>query len=191
MTTFRWCWLFFPLPAENMARLAEEVCECKAQLLSGGLSGNNATAIVTHLWDKQPVLIPYPPRKKKKKSAMRLIISYLETKTFLKSIYRYDEDFNHEPCRRGGYRAHWAVVSGEWVIYSPEVNYKRYLSRVSFKCLNLPETRLVCSYMWFVANENKPETIATFNSWVNSGLESKLFEENDIKKFINCTRKIV
>ncbi|CAF97423.1 unnamed protein product, partial [Tetraodon nigroviridis] len=68
--------------AENMARLVEEVCDCKAQLLSGGLSGNNTTAIITHLWEKQPVLIPY------------------------------DEDFNHEPCRRGGYRAHWAVVSG-------------------------------------------------------------------------------
>lgn len=50
-----------------MARLVEEVCDCKAQLLSGGLSGNNATAIITHLWDKQPVLIPYPPRKKEKK----------------------------------------------------------------------------------------------------------------------------
>uniref|UniRef100_A0A8C5R9K7 Actin maturation protease n=1 Tax=Leptobrachium leishanense TaxID=445787 RepID=A0A8C5R9K7_9ANUR len=24
----------------------------------------------------------------------------------------YDEDFNHEPCERGGHRAHWAVVSG-------------------------------------------------------------------------------
>lgn len=43
-----------------MARLAEEVCDCKAQLLSGGLSGNNAAAIITHLLDRQPVLIPYP-----------------------------------------------------------------------------------------------------------------------------------
>lgn len=24
----------------------------------------------------------------------------------------YDEDSNHEPCRRRGYKAHWAVVSG-------------------------------------------------------------------------------
>ncbi|XP_047450371.1 UPF0692 protein C19orf54 homolog [Mugil cephalus] len=68
--------------AENMALLAEEVCNCRAELLSGGLTGNNAAAIITHLWGKQPVLIPY------------------------------DEDYNHEPCQRSGHRAHWAVVSG-------------------------------------------------------------------------------
>lgn len=43
-----------------MALLAEEVCGCKAELLSGGLSGNNATAIISHLWGRRPVLIPYP-----------------------------------------------------------------------------------------------------------------------------------
>ncbi|KAG8001978.1 UPF0692 protein C19orf54-like protein [Nibea albiflora] len=63
---------------------SEEVCGCKAELVSGGLSGNNAAAIVTHLWRRQPVLIPH----------------------------RYDEDYNHEPCQRGGHRAHWAVASG-------------------------------------------------------------------------------
>ncbi|KAL7400658.1 hypothetical protein ABVT39_015617 [Epinephelus coioides] len=68
--------------ADNMALLAEEVCGCKAELLSGGLSGDNAAAIITHLWGRQPVLIPY------------------------------DEDFNHEPCQRSGHRAHWAVASG-------------------------------------------------------------------------------
>ncbi|TKS80972.1 UPF0692 protein C19orf54 -like protein [Collichthys lucidus] len=68
--------------AHNMALLAEEVCGCKAELLSGGLSDNNAAAIVTHLWRRQPVLIPY------------------------------DEDYNHEPCQRSGHRAHWAVASG-------------------------------------------------------------------------------
>ncbi|XP_056229712.1 actin maturation protease [Seriola aureovittata] len=68
--------------ANNMALLAEEVCGCKAELLSGGLSGNNAATIITHLWGGQPVLIPY------------------------------DEDFNHEPCQRSGHRAHWAVASG-------------------------------------------------------------------------------
>ncbi|XP_039986101.1 UPF0692 protein C19orf54 homolog [Xiphias gladius] len=68
--------------ANNMALLAEEVCGCKAELLSGGLSGNNAAAIITHLWGRQPVLIPY------------------------------DEDYNHEPCQRSGHRAHWAVASG-------------------------------------------------------------------------------
>ncbi|XP_072248488.1 actin maturation protease isoform X2 [Leuresthes tenuis] len=68
--------------AHNMALLAEEVCGCKAELLSGGLSGSNATTIVTHLWGGQPVLIPY------------------------------DEDCNHEPCLRGGHRSHWAAASG-------------------------------------------------------------------------------
>ncbi|XP_030600265.1 actin maturation protease [Archocentrus centrarchus] len=68
--------------ADSMALLAEEVCGCKAELLSGGLSGNNAAAIISHLWGRQPVLIPY------------------------------DEDYNHEPCQRSGHRAHWAVASG-------------------------------------------------------------------------------
>ncbi|XP_014865038.1 PREDICTED: UPF0692 protein C19orf54 homolog isoform X1 [Poecilia mexicana] len=66
----------------NMALLAEELCVCKAELLSGGLSGRNTAAIIKHLWSGQPVLVPY------------------------------DEDFNHEPCQRQGYRAHWAVASG-------------------------------------------------------------------------------
>ncbi|XP_034024222.1 UPF0692 protein C19orf54 homolog [Thalassophryne amazonica] len=68
--------------AKNMALLAEEVCGCRAEVLSGGLNDHNAAAIMTHLWNRQPVLIPY------------------------------DEDFNHEPCQRSGHRAHWAVASG-------------------------------------------------------------------------------
>ncbi|KAM6933029.1 actin maturation protease [Xenentodon cancila] len=44
--------------ASNMALLAEEVCGCRSELLSGGLSGNDAT-IITHLWGGQPVLVPY------------------------------------------------------------------------------------------------------------------------------------
>uniref|UniRef100_A0A3Q1IQB7 Actin maturation protease n=1 Tax=Anabas testudineus TaxID=64144 RepID=A0A3Q1IQB7_ANATE len=68
--------------AKNMALLAEEICGCKAELLSGGLNGDNATTISTHLWGRQPVLIPY------------------------------DEDYNHEPCQRNGQKAHWAVASG-------------------------------------------------------------------------------
>ncbi|XP_077397381.1 actin maturation protease [Festucalex cinctus] len=68
--------------ARNMALLAEEVCGFKAELLSGGLRGDNAARIIAHLWARQPVLFPY------------------------------DEDFNHEPCQRGGHRAHWAVASG-------------------------------------------------------------------------------
>ncbi|KAM9812800.1 actin maturation protease isoform X2 [Syngnathus typhle] len=66
----------------NMALLAEEVCGCKAEALSGGLVRDNATRIVAHLWSRQPVLFPY------------------------------DDDYNHEPCEREGHRAHWAVASG-------------------------------------------------------------------------------
>ncbi|XP_061575420.1 actin maturation protease isoform X2 [Cololabis saira] len=44
--------------ASNMSLLAEEVCGCRSELLSGGLSGNDAT-IITHLWGGQPVLVPY------------------------------------------------------------------------------------------------------------------------------------
>lgn len=68
--------------AQNMALLAEEVCCCKAELLTGGLQAENAASIIKHLWDRQPVLIPY------------------------------DEDFNHAPCTRSGQKAHWAVASG-------------------------------------------------------------------------------
>ena len=42
-----------------MALLAEDVCGCKAEVLSGGLSGGNDATIITHLWGGQPVLIPY------------------------------------------------------------------------------------------------------------------------------------
>ncbi|KAM4627949.1 actin maturation protease [Polymixia lowei] len=68
--------------AYSMALLAEEVCSCKAELLTGGMSGKNARTIIAHIYDGQPILIPY------------------------------DEDFNHEPCKRSGHRAHWAVASG-------------------------------------------------------------------------------
>ncbi|XP_029964404.1 actin maturation protease isoform X2 [Salarias fasciatus] len=68
--------------AQNMAQLAEEVCDIKAELVTGGMRGNNALAIISHLWGRQPVLIPY------------------------------DMDHNLEPCQRGGYKAHWAVASG-------------------------------------------------------------------------------
>ncbi|KAK9394211.1 UPF0692 protein C19orf54 like [Crotalus adamanteus] len=68
--------------AADMARLAEEVFPCKAELLSGGLQGRNHDRILQHLGAGFPVLIPY------------------------------DEDYNHEPCLRNGYKAHWAVASG-------------------------------------------------------------------------------
>lgn len=44
-----------------MAQLAEELCGCKAELLTGGLNGANAATMVAHLWKGQPVLVPYPP----------------------------------------------------------------------------------------------------------------------------------
>ncbi|XP_067831124.1 actin maturation protease [Heptranchias perlo] len=66
----------------NMVKLAEEVFQCRGELLNEGLMGSNKARIMHHLWAGYPVLIPY------------------------------DEDFNHEPCLRKGHRAHWAVVSG-------------------------------------------------------------------------------
>ncbi|XP_039366185.1 UPF0692 protein C19orf54 homolog isoform X2 [Mauremys reevesii] len=69
--------------AADMARLAEELFQCRAELLSGGLEGENRGKILRHLTAGCPLLLPY------------------------------DEDSNHEPCRRRGYKAHWAVVSGQ------------------------------------------------------------------------------
>nr|XP_056702298.1 actin maturation protease [Euleptes europaea] len=68
--------------AADMARLAEEVFPCRAELLSGGLEGQNRHRLLQHLLAGLPLLIPY------------------------------DEDSNHEPCLRRGYKAHWAVASG-------------------------------------------------------------------------------
>lgn len=66
----------------DMGRLAEETLGCQAELLHGGLGGPNRGLVLQHLVAGHPVLIPY------------------------------DEDFNHEPCRRRGHKAHWAVSSG-------------------------------------------------------------------------------
>ncbi|MBN3310417.1 CS054 protein, partial [Amia calva] len=71
-----------PLSAQAMALLAEEVYGCVAELLTGGLGGENQARVIAHLSQGGPVLIPY------------------------------DEDFNHEPCLRNGHRAHWSVASG-------------------------------------------------------------------------------
>ncbi|KAJ7304493.1 hypothetical protein JRQ81_012063 [Phrynocephalus forsythii] len=68
--------------AADMAVLAQEVFACQAELLSGGLEGQNQRRILQHLWSGFPVLIPY------------------------------DEDSNHEPCLRKGHKAHWAIASG-------------------------------------------------------------------------------
>ncbi|XP_041092298.1 UPF0692 protein C19orf54 homolog isoform X3 [Polyodon spathula] len=71
--------------ASNMGLLAEEVFRCRAQLLTGGMGGENRAAIIRHLATGLPLLIP---------------------------LVSYDEDFNHQPCLKRGHRAHWAVVSG-------------------------------------------------------------------------------
>lgn len=68
--------------ADSMAALAREVYHCGAELLSDGMAGLNQSKILHHLIAGHPVLVPY------------------------------DEDCNHEPCARGGHRAHWAVLSG-------------------------------------------------------------------------------
>ncbi|XP_074872758.1 actin maturation protease isoform X2 [Carettochelys insculpta] len=68
--------------AADMAQLAEEVFQCQAELLLGGLEGENRVRILRHLTTGWPLLLPY------------------------------DEDFNHEPCRKRGHKAHWAVISG-------------------------------------------------------------------------------
>ena len=46
--------------ARDMALLAEEVCVCRVELLSGGMGGDNSRTILTHLCEGQPVLIPDP-----------------------------------------------------------------------------------------------------------------------------------
>ena len=46
--------------AQDMAKLAEEVCGCHAEHLSGGMGGANSTRILRHLSAGFPVLIPYP-----------------------------------------------------------------------------------------------------------------------------------
>nr|KAF6289837.1 hypothetical protein mPipKuh1_001723 [Pipistrellus kuhlii] len=64
----------------NMGRLAEEALGCQVELLRGGLGGPNKGRVLQHLVSGHPLLIPIS----------------------------YDEDFNHEPCRRKGHKAHWA-----------------------------------------------------------------------------------
>lgn len=66
----------------DMGRLAQETLGCQAERLFDGLGGSNRDRVLQHLVAGHPVLIPY------------------------------DEDFNHEPCRRQGHKAHWAVSAG-------------------------------------------------------------------------------
>ncbi|XP_064359171.1 actin maturation protease [Dromaius novaehollandiae] len=68
--------------AAAMAALAQELFPCRAELLAGGLDGENRPRVLRHLAAGRPLLVPY------------------------------DEDSNHEPCCRRGHKAHWAVVSG-------------------------------------------------------------------------------
>ncbi|XP_021107388.1 UPF0692 protein C19orf54 homolog isoform X5 [Heterocephalus glaber] len=66
----------------DMGRLAQETLGCQAELLRNGLGGPNRDLVLQHLLTGHPLLIPY------------------------------DEDFNHEPCKRRGHKAHWAVSAG-------------------------------------------------------------------------------
>ncbi|XP_023564012.1 UPF0692 protein C19orf54 homolog [Octodon degus] len=66
----------------NMGRLAQETLGCQTELLHSGLGGPNRDLILQHLIAGHPLLVPY------------------------------DEDFNHEPCKRKGHKAHWAVSAG-------------------------------------------------------------------------------
>lgn len=101
--------------AQNMALLAEEVCGCKAELLSGGLREENAMSMIKHLWDRQPVLIPY------------------------------DEDFNHAPCKRSGQKAHWAVASGVLLGFDlGSLNVQHVQPDPSFSWLYLPTEASPC-----------------------------------------------
>lgn len=101
--------------AENMAMLAEEVCCCKVELLSGGLRDKNAASIIKHLWNRQPVLIPY------------------------------DEDFNHAPCTRSGQKAHWAVGSGILLGFDQgSLNTQHVLPDPSLSWLHLPTDACPC-----------------------------------------------
>ncbi|XP_068935013.1 actin maturation protease isoform X2 [Petaurus breviceps papuanus] len=68
--------------AANMARLAKEVFGCQVELLSGGLGEPNQSHVLQHLISGYPLLVPY------------------------------DEDYNHEPCKKKGHKAHWAVGAG-------------------------------------------------------------------------------
>ncbi|XP_072464353.1 actin maturation protease isoform X1 [Notamacropus eugenii] len=68
--------------AASMARLAKEVFGCQVELLSGGLGEPNRCHILQHLIAGFPLLVPY------------------------------DEDYNHEPCKKKGHKAHWAVGAG-------------------------------------------------------------------------------
>lgn len=66
----------------DMGRLAQETLGCQTELLRSGLGGPNRDLVLNHLIAGHPLLIPY------------------------------DEDFNHEPCKRKGHKAHWAVSAG-------------------------------------------------------------------------------
>ncbi len=52
------CFFCFEI-ASDMAKLAEEVCGCRVQRLSGGMMGENTAVTLKHLAAGQPVLIPY------------------------------------------------------------------------------------------------------------------------------------
>ncbi|KAH0631487.1 hypothetical protein JD844_005826 [Phrynosoma platyrhinos] len=117
----------FPVPgsAVDMARLATEVFPCQAELLSGGLEGHNHERIIQHLSAGFPVLIPnlgsvwrknsFFQEYKMSEVAIPFLPSPLDQKSLSSGLNiwpSYDEDSNHEPCFRSGYKAHWAIASG-------------------------------------------------------------------------------
>eukprot|EP00062_Callorhinchus_milii_P024343 gi/632984151/ref/XP_007908998.1/ PREDICTED: UPF0692 protein C19orf54 homolog isoform X2 [Callorhinchus milii] len=96
--------------AIDMKSLAEELYPCQGHLLTEGLAGSNRTIIINHLVNGYPVLLPY------------------------------DEDFNHEPCQRGGHRAHWAAVSGVLLGMERELSKSGYKEDVDVPGLFHPDT---------------------------------------------------
>lgn len=103
--------------ASDMAKLAEDVCGCRVQRLSGGMLGENTAVILKHLINRQPILIPY------------------------------DEDFNHEPCLRNGHKAHWAVASGILLgLREGCVNYKHFPPDITLPWLRLAQSEASVSW---------------------------------------------
>ncbi|XP_052008840.1 UPF0692 protein C19orf54 homolog [Xyrauchen texanus] len=136
--------------ASDMTKLADEVCACRVQRLSGGMMGDNTAVILKHLTGGQPILIPY------------------------------DEDFNHEPCLRNGHKAHWAVVSGILLgVRQGCVDSKRFPTDVTLPWLHLSQNGASISWptdgiedMFVLAKQGKSlryqlwkfETIAQSNA---------------------------
>ncbi|XP_062033819.1 actin maturation protease isoform X3 [Lepus europaeus] len=97
----------------DMGRLAEETLGCQAELLCGGLGGPNRGLVLQHLVAGHPMLIPYPSAQGGAGQGRQRVGPEPCHGFGLNTSTSYDEDFNHEPCRRKGHKAHWAVSSGQ------------------------------------------------------------------------------